>query len=161
MKDQQTTSTGTGCPGWAKLLLIASLALNAGAIGFYATMSMKDGSKSDTGSRQIDWILKLVPDERRDFTKAHFADIRGELRALQATRNELLDQIVSAIRAEPFAPDALDAVLAERRAASLERRNLVHERLVSLMVEFTPEERTVFADRLTERLERLRARRDE
>lgn len=161
MTDQSTTAGSTGCPRWAKFLLIASLALNAGAIGFYATMSMKDQRKSDTGSRQIDWILKLVPDERRDFTKAHFRGIRGELRALQAIRNELLDQIVATIRTEPFARETLDEVLADRRSASDTRRRLVHERLADLMAEFTPEERTLFADRLDERLTRLRAQRNE
>ena len=150
-------STG-GCPRWAKILLIGSLALNATVIGLYIAQPMKDKPRG-AGNRQIEWILKLVPDERRDFTKAHFADIRGELRAIQNQRGDLLDSIIAVTRAVPFSSDDMEAVLVDRRDASTKRRKLVHERLISLLEAFTPEERAVFADRMEERVAKWREKR--
>ena len=156
-----TTSTGGAgarCPAWAKLLLIVSLALNAAVIGLYIAQPMK-GKRSASGSRQIEWILELVPDDRRDFTKAHFADIRDELRALREQRSDYLDQIVGIVGKEPFVAEDLDLVLEERRDATVMRRKLVHDRLVSLLSEFSAEERAIFAERLAERIKEWRERR--
>ena len=147
-----------GCPAWAKLLLAASLMLNVAVIGVVAGHQMQE--KDDkTGNRQVDWILRLVPEDRRDFTKDHFRDIREPLKSLRTERRQHLTQIVTAIRTEPFIPDALTKILTARREAGAQTRTLVHERLVILMTEFTPEERAYFASGLEERITQLQRRR--
>ena len=153
-----TEGSNTGCPRWAKLLLIASLAVNAAVIGLYIAQPMKD-RKGSGKNRQIEWILKLVPEDRRDFTKEHFAGIRGDLRALQDKRLEHFDQIISVIATEPFVAGDLNAVLQDRRDASTKRRKLVHDKLVELLAAFTPEERALFAERLQERIDKWREKR--
>ena len=105
-----TEGSTAGCPRWAKFLLIGSLALNAAVIGLYIAQPMKD-RKGSGQNRQIEWILKLVPEDRRDFTKEIFASIRGDLRVLQDKRIEHFDQIISVIGTEPFMADDLSAAL--------------------------------------------------
>lgn len=151
------TSKG-GCPAWVKLLLAGSLMLNVLVIGVIAGHQMQDKDAPKSGNRQVDWILRLVPEDRRDFTKAHFAEIREPLRSLRTERRQHLTQIVAAIRTEPFTPDPLTKVLTARRDAGAQTRTLVHERLVILMTEFTPEERAYFADGLEERITLLQRR---
>lgn len=159
MTEETIQPQGRGCPAWAKILLIGSLALNVAVVGLYAGHAMKDGKDRASGNRQIEWILKLVPEDRRDFTKRHFADARNDLRALNGARLEQLDQIVSAIRNDPFDQAQLESALAGRRDTSLQRREIVHERLLSLMIAFEPEERQFFATGLEARLVTLKERR--
>lgn len=154
----ETGKTSGGCPRWMKLTLIVSLMLNVAVIGMFAGHNMKGDEKAagGAGNRQVEWILRLVPEERRDYTKAHFGDIRDQMKSLRTERQEKLDDIVAAVRADPFIPDALAAALEDRRAASTQTRTLVHQRLVILMEEFRPEERAVFAERLEERVSNWR-----
>lgn len=160
MTDTGVDTNRGGSPLWMKLLLLGSLMINVAVIGIYAGHQMQDnkGYGAGSGNRQVEWILKLVPDERRDFTKEHFGDVRAQLRSLRQARRSKLNDIVVAVRTEPFVPDTLMKVLTERRAAGSETRTIVHERLVLLMAEFTPEERATFANRLEERIEQLRKR---
>ncbi|MEM1297830.1 MAG: periplasmic heavy metal sensor [Pseudomonadota bacterium] len=147
-----------GCPGWVKLLLVGSLMLNVLVIGVIAGHQMRD--KDDkSGNRQVDWILRLVPEDRRDFTKAHFRDIREPLKSLRTERRQHLTQIVTAIRTEPFTADNLNKILTARRDAGSETRSLVHDRLVVLITEFSPDERAYFAKGLEERIANMQRRR--
>ncbi|MFK7943317.1 MAG: periplasmic heavy metal sensor [Paracoccaceae bacterium] len=148
-----------GCPRWMKLALIVSLMLNVAVVGIYAGFSMQDKRTGESGNRQVDWILRLVPEDRRDFTKAQFGEVRDQLRSLREERRAKLDEIVSTVRTEPFDADALSVVLEGRRGANLQTKALVHERLIELMAEFSPAERAVFAERLEERVTRWRERR--
>ena len=155
------TETGVekrGCPFWMKLVLLVSLMLNVAVVGFVATNRMKDDRQAESDDQQIRWILRLVPEDRRDFTKAHFGEVRGQLRSIRDTRRAQLDQIVGALRSEPFAPLQLEEVLATRRADSEAVRSIVHERLVVLLNEFTPAERAEFANGLEEQITRWRER---
>ena len=149
----ETEKTRGGCPRWMKLALIVSLMLNVAVIGIIAGHNMKDGARDPgVGNRQVEWILRLVPEDRRDFTKAHFAEVREPLKSLRTERREKLDEIITAVRADPFLPSELESVLEDRRTASFETRTLVHQRLVELMAVFSPEERAIFAERLEERV---------
>lgn len=157
------TETGVearlGCPRWMKLALIVSLMLNVAVVGIIAGHNMKDERAKGAGNRQVQWILELVPDDRRDFAKAHFRDVRTRLQDIRAQRQEHLGQIIAAMRIEPFEPERFGAVLAERRNASLASRAIVHERLEALLGEFTPAERAIFAERLEARVSKWREHR--
>lgn len=148
----------TRTPIWLKALVIVSLAFNVTIIGVVAGYQLRDGEVR-TGSRQIDWIMRMVPEDRRDFTKAHFAAEQRALRETFLDRDAQMDEIFAAIRAEPFVPEALTAALSTRRDTAIRHRTIVHERLVSLLQQFEPEERQAFADTLSERMARWRERR--
>lgn len=149
-----------GCPRWIKLALIGSVAANVAIAGLFIGNSMRSKPGKQGVGNQIEWILRLVPDHRRDFTKEHFAVIRDDLRVSRQRRTEHLEDILATIRVEPFDPVALDEALETRRQTGSESRAMVHGKLVELLTAFTPAERMEFATRLEERIARLRARRD-
>ena len=147
-----TPPARTGCPMWIKALLVVSLAANVAIAGVFAGALMKDKERGHGGSRQVEWILKFVPEERRDEAEALFESRRKELRDLQRSSMDDMTAIVEAIRAEPFSPETLNAALSTRRASRRARDEVVQGGLVELMQNFNAEERTHFADRLEERL---------
>jgi hypothetical protein len=81
------------------------------------------------------------------------------MRELYRERSKNLEEIVSAIRAEPFAPETLVAAIRARRENSAERRMIVEDTLVELLTTFTQDERAHFADEMEERLKKWQARR--
>ena len=66
---------------WPKILLILSLVVNIVVIGLFAGHLMKPEQSGRGADNQINWIIRLVPETRRDFTKAHFRTIRDDVRA--------------------------------------------------------------------------------
>lgn len=161
MTDAAQTPPRQGCPGWAKALLIASLAVNLAVVGLFAGQMIKKDERRAGGTNQIEWILRFVPDERRDFTKAHFKSMRGDLKAAFQRRRENIEEILAAIRTEPFSTEGLQAAMDTRLAEKIERNRLVQNSLIELLEQFTPEERAEFADKLEAQLEKARARRQQ
>lgn len=146
----------TGCPAWVKIVLIASLGLNIAGLGVLAGHGMKD--REGGANRQVDWIIRLVPDERRDFAKAHFESRRDDMRKARRDRIALMNRITEVIRQEPFLPEELNSALQARRAASEARKRIVHDGLVSMLAEFNAAERATFTTRLEEQLARAQKR---
>lgn len=154
MTDQTMNTGGGSLPGWMKMALVVSLMLNVAVIGLFIGANMKsDGKREGGANQQIQWILKLVPDDRKDFTKEKFEDKRDELRRTRADRAKQMKAIVAAIRAEPFSPEALEYAMRLRREAGDERRKIVHTQLIAVLGEFSQNERGEFANRLEERLD--------
>ncbi len=150
-----------GCPGWAKLLLIGSLALNVAVVGVFAGSMMNKSDKRGGAGNQIEWILKFVPENRRDFTKAHFKAMRSELKAAHQMRRENIEQILSAVRAEPFSVEALQSAMDSRLDTKINRNRLVQDGLVTLLEQFTQDERVEFAQKLEARIKKAQQRREE
>jgi len=147
------------CPLWVKIALVISLVLNVAVIGLVAGQAMKGERKGRGTTGQIRWILTFVPEARQDAARAFFETRRDEIRDLYRARGKTMDEIVDAIRAEPFAPETLEAAIARRTANSTARRAIVEGGLVKLLSEFTPAERIEFADRMAEKLEAWKKRR--
>ena len=152
MTDQTTNSNRAGCPSWMKIALVTSLVINVAVIGLFVGAGMKRDGREGGANRQIGWIIEIVPESRREFTKAKFDARRDDLRKARAARAKHMQEIVAAIRAEPFAPETLEYAMRMRRAAGEERRTIVHTTLTEILVEFNPDERGQFADELEERL---------
>ena len=157
-----TSETGTADhPGggrWLKIVLILSLAINVVVVGLYVGHLIRKEPPAQGANSQIRWIIKLVPEARRDFTKEHFRGIRDDLRAAGMKRGRHMDAIVAAIRTEPFSEEALQAALQARRDGSKLRQEMVQEQLVSLLAEFTADERAEFAENLDGFLARMKER---
>lgn len=158
MSDQPTDGGGTRKARWPKILLIVSLAVNVIVIGLFAGHMIQSEPKSRGSERQINWIIKLVPEAQRDATKEHFREIRDEVRASYRQRGDHLMAIAAAIKAEPFDQAALEAALQVRRDGSAARQELVQSHLVELLAGFTAEERAEFAENMEGFLKRLRER---
>ena len=158
MTDHSTEPQPSGGSRWPKLFLILSLVVNVVVIGLFAGHAMKPETSGRGADNQINWIIKLVPEERRDFTKQHFREIRDDVRAAYMQRGDHLAAIAAAIGKEPFSAEELEAALQARRDGSQQRQVLVQSQLVSLLTEFTPAERAEFAENLEGFLERLKER---
>jgi uncharacterized membrane protein len=155
------TAEKTGCPRWFKIALIASLALNVIVVGLIAGHTMRSERSANGPGKQVDWIIRLVPEERREFTRAHFEPLKDVLAVQRMNRLEYLDQIVEAIRSEPFLPDRLSAALAMRRESSSKRREIVQDGLVELLGKFSAGEREMFADGIQDQVQKLKEARFE
>lgn len=154
----ESNAAATNPARWPKLLLLLSLAVNVIVIGLFAGYMMKPERSGRGPDNQIKWIIKLVPEARRDFTKEHFSEIRDEVRSAYMQRSDHLSAIVTAIRVEPFDREGLEAALQARRDGSKLRQKMVQSHMVTLLEAFTPAERIEFADNLDGFLARLKER---
>lgn len=136
-----------------KIALAVSLALNLCVAGVVAGVVMRDGPPHRGG---FDYGLgplneALDKEDRKAMRKA-FVKRHPEIRDSRQEAKAEFQAVVTAMRAEPFDPAALDAALAAvaaRNQSLLDTgRALVGERLKSL----SPEDRAAFADRLEKRL---------
>ncbi len=161
MTGETNQRTATGCPRWVKIALIGSLALNLIVIGMFAGHAIRDTRDGASANRQVEWIIRLMPEKRRDFAKAEFEPLREVLALEQRKRLQHLAEIVDAIRSDPFVPETLSAVLETRRLASIKRREIVQEQLVTTLNEFTASERLEFANNIDDQIRKLQKLRAE
>lgn len=143
---------------WPKMLLILSLAANVVIIGLFAGHLMKSEPSARGPDNQIRWIIRLVPEAQRDATKAHFREIRDDVRAAYMQRGDHLTLIADAIRVQPFSVEGLEAALQARRDGAQARQEIVQTHLVSLLESFSPAERAEFASNLDGFLAQLKER---
>lgn len=151
-----------GSPAWMKILLVLSLAGNLAVLGVVLGQSLRDSEGRGRGSeRVINWIIGMVPEERRDLAVTQFDAARERIDAARAQRSERLPAVIAAMQAEPFDPAALDAALDAMFDRDTSGRTIVRETLISLLDQFTPEERAFFAANFEERLSNRGERRGE
>lgn len=138
-----------GAPGWMKLVMILSLAANLLVVGLVIGHWLAGGEDRRGGvERTIGWMVRVVPDERREMAEAHFETARPEFEAMQSARLEQFDAVLAAIRTEPFDSTALGRAMAATLEARASQRALVYDRFATLLGQFTPDERTGIADRM-------------
>lgn len=149
-----------GSPAWMKILLVLSLAGNLAVLGVVFGHSLRDSEHRTRGSeRVIDWIIGMVPEGRRDLAVAHFDAVRERIGAARAQRSERLPAVIAAMQAEPFDPASLDAALDAMFDRDTSGRTIVRESLISMLDQFTPEERVFFAANFEQRLSKRDDRR--
>ncbi|MEM7211440.1 MAG: periplasmic heavy metal sensor [Pseudomonadota bacterium] len=157
MSDQDT-NVQTGGRRLTRILLILSLAVNVVVIGMFAGHMIQGDPSGGSSENQIRWIIKLVPEARRDDTREHFRTIRDDVRATYMQRGNHLTAIAAAIKAEPFSAEALELAMQTRRDGGSARQELVQQHLVSLLESFSDAERAEFAANLEGFLAKLRER---
>ena len=139
-----------------RIALGISVALNLLVAGLVVGAILRDGGPRDRMVRDLDLgpFTEALSQEdraaiRRDFV-ARMPELREVRRAMRAEFGALLE----VLRAEPFDPEAMRAVMAGQRMRMQERLDLGQDLLVQRLAEMTPEARQAFADRLEERLRR-------
>jgi hypothetical protein len=137
-------------PRLLRIVLILSLALNLLVAGLVLGALL--GGRDRMPPHRVDVSLgplgrALTPPDRL----AIAAEVRGrsEFRPLAPSeRRRAMAETLAALRAQPFDPDALSAVLAAQRAAGTEALEIAQEVLVKRVSEMTAAERAALADRL-------------
>lgn len=143
-----------------RIALAVSVALNLGILGMMAGAWFnhvgpggRSGDFRDLGFGPF--TEALSHDDRAALRKAFIAkmpDMREARRAMRQTQQDLL----AALRADPFDRARLETVLAIQSDRSASQLAMGQSLLKDLLVQMTPEARHSFADRLEERLSRGR-----
>lgn len=153
--DNGRAGTARGCPRWIRVILILSLAVNLAIAGVVVGHKLRADSKHKRqgADRVIDWMVEMVPEERQDFARKHLSDLPRRLDSERAERITHLPEVISAMEAEPFDPDALDVALRSMSEQHHGKRTAFRHSLISLLEVLTPEERASFAENYRERLD--------
>ncbi|MDE0521706.1 MAG: periplasmic heavy metal sensor [Boseongicola sp.] len=150
---------------WVKPLLFVSLALNLVVIGAFVGRALApDRHRWDDGvAGPVRAVIgapfahALGPGDRG----ALHDKLTGKRSHLQASRGrlrDLLDELLVALRAEPFLPDEVRRILQEQRGVAEERQLLGETLLLERLEAMSPDERSAYADRLERSLKRFKRR---
>ncbi|MEO0486576.1 MAG: periplasmic heavy metal sensor [Pseudomonadota bacterium] len=158
MADPNTTpsapSKGRGLGRWGRIALFVSLALNLVIVGVVVGSLAIDGPRNsdkrparaqETGLGPV--LMALSREDRRALGR----DMRQFLRGEQRTRAEaraLMENVVTAVRADPFDPAAVDSLI-DVQVQDVELRLSVARGLfLERLTDMSDAERAAFADRL-------------
>jgi len=139
-----------------RIVLVASLALNL-AVGGIVAGSVVSGRLGKGPPRSFDLGLgpiarALEPQERRA--------IGRNLRQNRALRDLDLrgrvDEVIALLRAEPFDPQALEALMDQQAAEVAGFQARAQDAMLEQIIAMTPERRRAFATHLTEEMARER-----
>ena len=130
-----------------RYLLVASLALNVAVAGVVIGSAF-DRHGPGRGPRMDGPLAPLVmslPDATR---QELFAEMKRVLRADPGERRESFEALLSAIRAEPFEPEAVTAALREQRDLGDARLRALETALAAELADLSAEDRAEYAERL-------------
>ncbi|MEL6685340.1 MAG: periplasmic heavy metal sensor [Pseudomonadota bacterium] len=139
-----------------RIVLVVSLALNLAVVGVVVG-SVVSGRAGDGPPRSFDLGIgpiarALEPQEKRAVSRSLRQD--RSLRNLDFRGR--VNDMVTALRAEPFDADALRALMADQAAAVSDIQTKAQDATLELIVAMTPERRRAFADQVAEELSRVR-----
>ncbi len=148
-------------PLWMRVTLAISLALNLLIVGIVVgAVATRDGRNDGTRTLgalrdlgPVPFVVALEPEDRRGLARA----MRGEAASLRQNREELrarFEALLAALRADPFEPEVVAALLSEQREAGSQRQAIGERLLLERLAEMSPEERLAYADRLDKSLRR-------
>ncbi|GAA6206909.1 hypothetical protein NBRC116601_02020 [Cognatishimia sp. WU-CL00825] len=146
-----------------RVLLIGSLALNLIVAGLVGGAMLGNKRVGDRPPRDVDFMgayTRALPNEdRRILGKALRDHHRAAGLSRDAVRNNLKETL-QALRATPFDPDKVAALLEAQSSVAFERREFAQDLLLQRLTAMSDQERQLVADRfedaLTKRPKKLR-----
>ncbi|MDZ4309356.1 MAG: periplasmic heavy metal sensor [Cypionkella sp.] len=139
-----------------RIALAVSVALNLAVVGVFAGSFLKDHEEGGPrGVREIGFgpfTEALSREDRKALRKAVLARMPGIRQARQEAGQDARN-LLGVLRAEPFDPAQLAALLEAQRVRMAGRFEVGQEVMRDLLVAMTPEARLAFADRLEQRLQ--------
>ena len=150
---------------WLYPLLFASLALNLLIAGIVVGWMASHGQdrRPDFGPvRGLvgEPFLRALPDDQR---RAMLRDVMREAPRIRESREGLrarFEAFLSALRADPYDPNAVAGLLKDQRAAALRRQDIGERLLLERLEAMTPEQREDYASALERSFRPLRQRAD-
>lgn len=144
-----------GAGRWTKSLLAVSLGLNLLIVGLAVGSMLRDGPPRGGRDFGLGPLSEALSRDDRKALRDAFLERHPDIRADRRDIRAQFDLLLSALRADPFDPAALDTALqaVARRNADLlvTGRELVAARLKAM----TSDDRTAFADRLERGIRKL------
>lgn len=158
--EQKTGSSGPGSSGKGlRIALAVSVALNLAVAGVVVGAMVKhDGPAGRMEGRDLGFgpfTEALTPEQRATLRRAYIAkmpDLRAARQEMRADQRTLLANL----RADPFDPAALSAVLASQSQRATGQLAVGQGLLRDLLLSMDAQARHGFADRLEERLKKGR-----
>lgn len=141
-----------------RIVLVVSLALNLAVAGLVVG-SFASGRMGEGPPRSFDLGIgamarALTPEDRRQIgTQLRRARPMGEFNP----RGQV-EQLIDALRADPFDPDALQAAVAEQAQRTALVQTAAQDVVVDHIAAMSDADRAAFADRLVNELSRERSR---
>ena len=149
------TAVGKAPGKGLRIVLAVSVALNLAVAGLFAGSFLKD--HEDGGPRGVREIgfgpfsEALSREDRKALRRALLARMPEMRQARQAAAQDA-QTLLGVLRADPFDPAQLAAVLEVQRVRMAARFEVGQSLMRDLLVAMTPEARRAFADRLEKRL---------
>lgn len=151
-----TPTQSTSVPRSIRILLILSLALNLLVVGLVAgAWAFGPHHRQPRG---VDLVLgpvaRALDEEDRRAIRDRLIEQPELRRSGRAERRETQQALITALRAEPFDPDALASLLdaEQNRAQAVQRA--AREAFLARLAEMEPQARRDFADRLASEMRR-------
>lgn len=157
--ERKTPATGgpvAAVPGkGVRIALAISVALNLAVAGLFAGSLLKehDGPRDVREIGFGPFSEALSRDDRKALRRALLARM-PEMRQARQEAGQDAQTLLAVLRAEPFDPAQLAAVLEAQRARMAGRFEVGQGLMRDLLVAMTPEARRAFADRLETRLQK-------
>jgi Spy/CpxP family protein refolding chaperone len=136
-------------PRWLWFALALSLALNAAGVGLWWGASLRERHAGAEGALTLRHAMRDAAEPVRQQARAVFAQHRPAFEALRREAVAARARVGEAASREPFDPAALDAALAELRAAQDALAALRHRALAEIVAAAPPETRAALAMRLS------------
>ena len=156
-KDDPVTDAPPASPRWMRILLVVSLALNLLIAGAVVGMVLR-GGPSPVGVRDVGigpFAAALSPEDRAALRRDFIARTT-ESGTSRRDRREAMRALLAALRAEPFDPGALRAVLSRVSDRMSGRLDLGLSLIEGRIATMADADRQAFADRLERELRRGR-----
>jgi Spy/CpxP family protein refolding chaperone len=147
-------------PRWLWLAFALSLALNAAGVGLWWGAALRDRHAGPEGGLTLRHAMRDGAGVVRSQARAVFARHRPAFEALRREAAEARARVAEAAGREPFDAAALDAALAELRAAQDSLSVLRHRALGEIVAAAPPGTRAELALRLAGARDRGGRRRD-
>ena len=139
-----------------RIALAVSVALNLAVAGLFAGSFLHDREGGPRGVREIGFgpfSEALSHDDRKALRQALLARM-PEMRQARQEAAQDAQTLLGVLRADPFDPAQLAAVLEAQRVRMAGRFEVGQGLMRDLLVAMTPEARRAFADRLEKRLQK-------
>ncbi len=141
-----------------QIVLVCSLALNLAVAGVVVGV-VASGRIGDGPPRSFDLGVgpvarALAPQERRAVGRS----LRQDRALRDVDMRARVDRMIAVLRADPFEPDDLRAVLAAQSAEMSQVQARAQDALLVVIAAMTPERRAAFAQDLSEQRSQARAR---
>lgn len=161
---QETMTPSTASPRrWPKVLLAVSLLFNLLVVGAIIGANLREERDArmfpppdhdNMRAMGVAPFFDAMPREARRQMGQRLRDQPGGGPFDRQALNREFSDILAALRAEPFDPQAVAAVLDAQQARVTARIEAGRDALVESLAQMSPAERAQFADRLEERVSR-------
>lgn len=146
-----------GMRPWLKVVLFVSLAMNLAVAGVVVGAAVKYGPREGHRPPRLDRVVGPYTQAlSRQDRRAISARMREEYSRNRPSRAEVRAEFVTvllALRAQPYDPAQVEAILTRQLLAGSERQELGQRLLIERLATMSDRDRALFADRLEEGLE--------